>query len=165
VTTFVSELSPGALWRHFDRLMEIPRGSKSEAAARAYVLDSAAARGLEARLDAGGNVIVRRRASPGLEAAPSVVLQAHLDMVQEKNAGTRHDFSTDAIRPVLDGEWLKADGTTLGADNGIGVAAMLALMDDEALRHGPLEFLFTVDEETGLTGQSNWKRGFWNRAC
>lgn len=159
MATFVSELSPVVLWRHFDRLLEIPRGSKAEDAARDYVLETAAARGLQARLDAGGNVLVRRPAAGGREGGPSVVLQAHLDMVQEKNSGTRHDFATDPIRPELDGEWLKADGTTLGADNGIGVAAMLALMEEDDFAHGPLEFLFTVDEETGLTGARELEGG------
>ncbi len=150
--TFVSELSPQSLWQHFDQLLTIPRGSKQEAAARAYVLDIAGGLSLVAVETDGGNILVRKPGTSGLESAPSVVLQAHLDMVQEKNSGTPHDFAADPIRPVRDGSWLKAEGTTLGADNGIGVAAMLALMEDDELAHGPLEFLFTVDEETGLTG-------------
>jgi len=150
--TFVSELQPHSLWRHFDRLLTIPRGSKHEAQARAYVLAVASAVGLPAIEDAAGNVLVRKPASAGRETAPSVVLQAHLDMVQEKNAGTEHDFATDPIRPIREDPWLSADGTTLGADNGIGVAAMLAIMEADELEHGPLEFLYTVDEETGLTG-------------
>lgn len=157
--TFVAELTPTALWGHFDRLLEIPRGSSAEGAVRDYVLEAAAAQGLEARVDAGGNVLVRRPASGGRDGRPAVALQAHLDMVQEKNAGTRHDFATDPIHPEQDGEWLKAAGTTLGADNGIGVAAMLALMLDDELVHPPLEFLFTVDEETGLTGAKNLEEG------
>ncbi len=150
--TFVSELSPQSLWQHFDQLLTIPRGSKEETAARAYVLDIAAGLDLVAIETNGGNVLVRKPATSGCESAPSVVLQAHLDMVQEKNSGTPHDFALDPIRPVRDGSWLVAEGTTLGADNGIGVAAMLALMADGEMVHGPLEFLFTVDEETGLTG-------------
>lgn len=150
--TFVSEFAPHSLWRHFDHLLTIPRGSKLEAAARTYVLDTAAGRSLTAIETAGGNVVVRKPGTAGRETAASVVLQAHLDMVQEKNSDTRHDFATDPIRPRRDGAWLAAEGTTLGADNGIGVAAMLALMEDDELTHGPLEFLFTVDEETGLTG-------------
>lgn len=152
MNTFVSELAPTSLWIHFDQLLRIPRGSKNEAAAREWVLEVARRGGHESVVDEGGNVLVRKSAAPGREGAPSVALQAHLDMVQEKNSGTAHDFATDPIRPLQDGPWLKADGTTLGADNGIGVAAMLALLEEDDLEHGPLEFLFTVDEETGLTG-------------
>lgn len=150
--TFVSELTPTDLWSHFDRLLRIPRGSKSEGAARASVRAVAERYGLDALVDDAGNLLVRKPARPGREAAPVVVLQSHLDMVQEKNADVAHDFSADPIRPVRDGDWLMADGTTLGADNGIGVAAMLALIEAEGIAHGPLELLFTVDEETGLTG-------------
>ncbi|MFQ5529126.1 MAG: M20/M25/M40 family metallo-hydrolase, partial [Gemmatimonadota bacterium] len=150
--TFVSDLRPQSLWRHFDRLLTIPRGSKHEAEARAYVIAAAATAGLDAIEDTVGNVLVRKPTTAGRESARSVVLQAHLDMVQEKNSGTDHDFATDPIRPVQHDPWLAAQGTTLGADNGIGVAAMLAIMEAEDLEHGPLEFLYTVDEETGLTG-------------
>lgn len=150
--TFVSELTPTAVWLHFDRLMEIPRGSRSEEAARAYVLEVAERAGLASEIDAAGNVVVRKPARPGREAAPGVILQAHLDMVQEKNSDVEHDFAVDPIRPHRDGDWLTAEGTTLGADNGIGVAAMLALLEADDVEHGPLECLFTIDEETGLTG-------------
>ena len=150
--TFVSELPPPELWRHFDQLLTIPRGSKQEEKARDYVIGVAATAGLEVIEDAGGNVLVRKRPAPGREGAPSVALQAHLDMVQEKNAHTPHDFQTDPIRPKRDDLWLSADETTLGADNGIGVAAMLAIMEKQDAAYGPVEFLFTVDEETGLTG-------------
>lgn len=150
--TFVSELSPSAVWSHFDGLLRIPRGSGSEDAAREHVRDVAGRRGLETLIDEAGNLLVRKPATAGRETAPAVVLQAHLDMVQEKNADVVHDFATDPIRPVRDGDWLSADGTTLGADNGLGVAAMLALIEDGDVAHGPLELLFTVDEETGLTG-------------
>lgn len=153
--TFVSDLAPTAIWSHFDRLMEIPRGSKSEDAARAYVLEVADRAGLEAIVDGAGNAVVRKPASAGLDQAPGLILQAHLDMVQEKNSDVEHDFATEPIRPVRDGDWLTADGTTLGADNGVGVAAMLALMEAHDVSHGPLEFLFTIDEETGLTGAKN----------
>lgn len=148
----LSALSPELLWAHFARLMEIPRGSGSESEAREHVLAVAGQAGHVAAADAAGNVVVRKPASAGREAAPVVALQAHLDMVQEKNAGVDHDFHRDPIRPVVEGDWLKADGTTLGADNGIGVAAMLAILEDDDLVHGPLELLFTVNEETGLTG-------------
>ena len=150
--SFISEWEPHALWRHFDEILKIPRASKDEGRIREYVVAAAEGNGLEYEVDGRGNVVVRKPASPGHEEADGVILQAHLDMVQEKNAAAKHDFSRDPITPVRDGEYLKADGTTLGSDNGIGVAAMLALMEDRELRHGPLEFLFTVDEETGLTG-------------
>jgi dipeptidase D len=150
--TFVSDLEPRPLWQHFDAILAIPRPSKHEERARRYVLEQAEGRGLRWRQDATGNVVVEKPASPGKEGAPIVVLQGHLDMVTEKNSGTVHDFDCDPIVPRREGDWVKATGTTLGADNGIGAAAMLAVMTAEDLVHGPLELLFTVDEETGLTG-------------
>ncbi|NJD20208.1 MAG: aminoacyl-histidine dipeptidase [Gemmatimonadetes bacterium] len=150
--TFVSDLEPKPLWRHFDQILTIPRGSREEAKMRAHVVGGATRNGLEHRVDATGNVVVRKPASPGRENAPAVILQAHLDMVNEKNSDVAFDFTKDAIRPLRDGEYLTADGTTLGSDNGVGVAAMLAVMEDTDLVHGPLELLFTIDEETGLTG-------------
>ncbi|MDX1748519.1 MAG: hypothetical protein R3324_21510, partial [Halobacteriales archaeon] len=143
--TFVSDLSPGALWTHFDRLLAIPRGSGEEEAVRAYVGGIAEGRGLPCEEDGAGNLLMRKPGTAGREGAPVVVLQAHLDMVQEKNADVDHDFTVDPIVPVRDGDWLKARGTTLGADNGIGVASMLALIEDDQAAHGPLELLFTVD--------------------
>ena len=150
--TFVSDLEPTALWTYFDQILTIPRASKEEDRIRDWVLGIADRLGLEHQVDGTGNVVVRKPASPGREGAATTILQAHLDMVTEKNSDVDFDFATDAIRPVLDGEHLTADGTTLGSDNGIGVAAMLAVMEADDLDHGPLEFLFTVDEETGLTG-------------
>lgn len=153
--SFVAELEPQALWKHFDALLAIPRPSKQEERARRYVLELAQRRGFRHREDATGNLVVEKPASPGKEGAPIVVLQGHLDMVTEKNSGTVHDFERDPIVPRRDGDWLKATGTTLGADNGIGAAALLAIMEAteaDDLVHGPLELLFTVDEETGLTG-------------
>jgi dipeptidase D len=150
--TFVSDLEPCPLWQHFDAILAIPRPSKQEERARRYVVDEAEKRGLRWRQDATGNVVVEKPASPGREGAPIVVLQGHLDMVTEKNSGTVHDFDRDPIVPRREGDWVKATGTTLGADNGIGAAAMLAVMTSDDLVHGPLELLFTVDEETGLTG-------------
>ena len=152
-------LEPQALWRHFAALSAIPRASGKEAAARAYVLAQAARLQLEATSDAVGNVVVRKPARPGREAAPPVVLQGHLDMVCEKNEGTVHDFDRDPIQLVREGEWLRAAGTTLGADNGAGVAAGLAVMESDSIAHGPLEFLFTIDEETGLTGAAEFPAG------
>jgi dipeptidase D len=150
--TFVSELDPQPLWGHFDRILEIPRGSKEEDRMRAYVLEVAERSGQEHQVDGAGNVVVRKPGAPGREDAPITILQSHLDMVNEKNSDVRHDFTRDAIQPQKDGEWLKAKGTTLGSDNGIGVAAMLALMEADDVDHGPLELLFTIDEESGLTG-------------
>jgi dipeptidase D len=150
--TFVSDLAPRQLWKHFDAILAIPRPSGEEEAARQYVLGLAERKGLPVRQDSYGNFVVSKPASPGHEGAPIVVLQGHLDMVTEKNSDVQHDFSRDPIVPRRDGEWLKATGTTLGADNGIGAAAMLALLEADDLVHGPLELLFTVEEETGLIG-------------
>jgi dipeptidase D len=150
--TFVSDLDPKPLWTHFDEILTIPRGSKEEEKMRAFVVGVAERLGLEHRVDATGNVVVKKAGTAGKESAPATTLQAHLDMVNEKNSDVDFDFAKDAIRPVLEGEYLTADGTTLGSDNGIGVATMLAIMEATDLVHGPLEFLFTIDEETGLTG-------------
>ena len=130
MTTFVSELEPRDLWSHFDRILTIPRGSGQERQMAAYVLDLARRLGQGADQDGTGNVVVRKPATGGRSSAPVTVLQSHLDMVNEKNSDVEHDFSTDPIRPRRDGDYLKATGTTLGSDNGIGVAACLALMED-----------------------------------
>jgi dipeptidase D len=153
--TFVADLAPQALWKHFDQILTIPRGSKNEAAMRRYVLGIAERKGLRTRTDAAGNAVVYKPASPGKEGAPTVVLQSHLDMVNEKNSDVVHDFTRDPLVPRREGDYVKATGTTLGADNGIGVSAMLAVLEADDLAHGPLELLFTIDEETGLTGASD----------
>src|ERR1039458_9722799 len=127
--TAVSNLEPKSLWKHFEALSAIPRASQKEAAARNYVLGVAARLGLEATVDAVGNVVVRKAAAPGREKAVMAAHQGDLEMVCEQNEGGAHNFDTDPIRLVSDGEWLKADGTTLGADNGVGVAAALAVME------------------------------------
>ncbi len=145
-------LQPANVWKYFGEISRIPRGSKNEQAAAAYVLETARRLGCEAKQDEAGNVLAKKPAGPGREGAKSVCLQGHLDMVCEKNAGTTHDFTKDPIRLVRKGDVLMADGTTLGADNGIAVATMLALLEDRSLPLGPIECLFTVDEETGLTG-------------
>ena len=152
-------LEPKSIWKHFDRIAAIPRASTKEAAIRQYVLDEAARLGLRATQDAAGNVVVSKPAYPGRESATPALLQGHLDMVCEKNEGTPFNFDTDGIRIVRDGDWLKADGTTLGSDNGVGVAAALAVMESTAINHGPLEFVFTIDEESGLTGASEFPGG------
>lgn len=149
--SFVAELEPKELWRHFDKILTIPRGSKSEQAMRDHVISLAQAQGLEHRVDAAGNLVIRK---PGTAGGDTVILQSHLDMVNEKNSDVQHDFDRDAIKPRQEGDYLYATGTTLGADNGIGVAAMLALLESNTAKHPPLELLFTIDEETGLTGAS-----------
>jgi dipeptidase D len=150
--TFISKLEPAALWSHFDQILKIPRGSKKEDKIRQFLIDQAEAQELEYKVDPTGNVVVSKPASPGKEGCPITILQSHMDMVQEKNSDVSHDFETDRIRARFDGVHITATGTTLGADNGIGIAAMLAVMESTDLIHGPMEFLFTVDEETGLTG-------------
>ena len=148
----LTHLQPAPVWRFFGEIMQIPRPSKHEERISAYLQEFGHSRGLETLSDELGNVLIRKPASKGYEQSPRVCLQAHMDMVCEKNGDKVFDFMTDAIEPVLDGEWLTANGTTLGADDGIGVAAILAILDDDTVEHGPLEALFTVDEETGLTG-------------
>lgn len=153
-------LEPAALWRHFGELSKIPRPSKHEGRVLDWLKRFADERGLEWQQDAVGNIVIRRPGSGGGEAAPPVIVQGHIDMVCEKNADTQHDFMQDAIRLVRKGDWIAADGTTLGADNGIGVCAALALLElppSETLP--PLECLFTIDEETGLTGAFNLDGG------
>lgn len=152
-------LEPNTLWKHFDAISGIPRASSKEAAVREYVLEQATRLGLEAVCDKVGNVVIRKQARPGREDASIVLLQGHLDMVCEKNEATPHNFDVDGIRILRDGDWLKADGTTLGSDNGVGVAAALAVMESEDIAHGPMEFVFTIDEETGLTGASEFPAG------
>ncbi|MBT9498772.1 MAG: aminoacyl-histidine dipeptidase [Zoogloea sp.] len=157
-----ASLTPAAVWAHFATLCHIPRPSKAEDALRDHLLDRALSRGLDATVDGAGNLIIRKPASPGHESAPGVVLQAHLDMVCQANADTPHDFTRDPIRPVLQGGWLVAEGTTLGADNGIGVALILAALEDPELVHGPLEALLTVDEEAGMGGAQGLASGVLN---
>ena len=147
------------MWKHFAALSAIPRASEKEEAARRYVLDLAARLQLESVEDAAGNIVVRKPARPGREGAIPTAIQGHLDMVCEKNEGTAHNFDTDPIHWVLDGDWLKADGTTLGADNGVGASAALAVMESTDVAHGPLELVFTVNEENGLTGVSKFPAG------
>jgi dipeptidase D len=148
----IEDLKPSALWKHFAAILTIPHGSGNEKALGDYILSVAKANGLAAQRDKVGNVVVAKKASPGHEQAVGVVLQGHLDMVPEKNSDVIHDFLKDPIKAEVKGEWVQAVGTTLGADNGIGLSAALAVLEDRSLIHGPLEGLFTVDEETGLTG-------------
>ena len=159
----IQELEPRAVWQYFHQITQVPRPSAQEEKIQQYILDEAARLGLPAERDAGGNIRVRKAASAGRENEPGVILQAHLDMVAQKNRDTVHDFSKDPIRTVIDGDWVRADGTTLGADNGIGVAMVLAILADKNLSHPPLEALFTASEEIGLIGasavQPNWLNG------
>ncbi len=159
----LSSLEPRRLWGYFLELSRIPRGSKNEAAAARWAAEQAMGLGLEVEGDAAGNVLVRKPATPGKEGRPGVALQAHLDMVCEKNEGTAHDFARDAIQVMRDGDVLRARGTTLGADNGVGVSAALAVLAAKDLAHPALEVLLTIDEETGLTG-ANAVRPLWLRS-
>jgi dipeptidase D len=156
----LTELKPSHLWKHFAKIVTIPHCSGNEKPFGDYVISFAQSVKLPAQRDKVGNVLVSKPATPGHENAPGVILQGHLDMVCEKNSDVLHDFTKDPIQPEIKGEWVQAKGTTLGADNGIGVAACLAVMEDGSLIHGPLEFLFTVDEETGLTGANRIQKGF-----
>jgi len=156
----LNNLKPERVWHYFGEIMQIPRPSKHEEKISAYLVEWGKQHGLETHSDKLGNVLIRKPATKGYEKSPMVCLQAHMDMVCEKNSDKKFDFMTDAIQPVLDGEWLTADGTTLGADDGIGVAAILAILEDKTIQHPALEALITVDEETGLTGAAglskNW---------
>lgn len=155
----LESLEPKTIWSYFLGLSKIPRGSKNEAAAAAWVADQAKALGCEVERDEVGNVIIRKKATPGKEGRPTTCLQAHVDMVCEQNEGTGHDFLRDPIKVWKDGDLLRATGTTLGADNGIGVGAALAVLASKDIAHGPLEVLITIDEETGLTGANGLQPG------
>ena len=138
-------LKPTALFGYFEEICGIPRPSKHEEKMTAYLKAFGESRGLATKVDEAGNVVISKPATSGMENRKTIILQSHMDMVCESNKGVDHDFLTDPIRLVVDGEWLKADGTTLGADNGIGVAAALAVLTDDTIKHGPIECVFTVD--------------------
>ncbi len=159
MNALLESLEPQTIWSYFLALSKIPRGSKNEAEAAAWVADQARALGCEVERDEIGNVIIRKRATAGKEDRPTICLQAHVDMVCEKNEGTNHDFTKDPIQVWKDGDLLRAKGTTLGADNGIGVAAALAVLASHDIAHGPIEALITIDEETGLTGANGLQPG------
>ena len=154
------DLKPAALFQYFEEICQVPRPSKREEKIIAYLKAFGEKHQLETKIDEAGNVLIKKPATKGMEDCKTVVLQSHIDMVCEKNNDVEHDFLTDPIQTVIDGEWLRAKGTTLGADNGIGVATQLAVLTDDTLKHGPIECLFTVDEETGLTGAFALKEGF-----
>ena len=155
-------MQPASVFHFFEEICQVPRPSKKEGKIRQYLTDFAQSHKLEYKVDEAGNVLIRKAASRGKENLKTVVLQSHMDMVCEKNGDVAHNFETDPIETYIDGEWLRAKGTTLGADNGIGMAAELAVLAAEDIEHGPIECLFTVDEETGLTGAFALKEGFMN---
>ncbi|MCE8164926.1 aminoacyl-histidine dipeptidase [Porphyromonas gingivalis] len=158
----ITDLKPTKVWKFFHEITQVPRPSKKEEKILAYLVKFAEDRNLKYRTDEVGNLVIEKPATPGYEHLETVILQSHMDMVCEKNADKVHDFENDPIRTIIDGEWLHADGTTLGADNGIGCAAELAILDSDDIEHGPIECLFTMDEETGMTGAMNLKPGFFN---
>lgn len=161
--TVLGHLKPELVWNHFEEICKYPRPSKKEEKIAAYVVSVGKRLGLQTEKDKFGNILIRKPATPGYENRKTVVMQGHIDMVCEKNRDVEHDFDNDPIYPYIDGDWVKAKGTTLGADNGIGVATALAVLEAKDIEHGPIECLFTLDEETGLTGASSLKKG-WLKA-
>jgi len=156
----LQDLKPKEVWQFFGEICQVPRPSKKEEKIIAYLMDFGKKHKLETATDAAGNVIIRKPATKGYEKAKSVVLQSHMDMVCEKNSEKIHDFNTDPIQTIVNGDWVSANGTTLGADDGIGMAAQLAILSSKTIEHPELECLFTVDEETGLTGAFALEPGF-----
>jgi len=159
----LGNLEPKLVWHHFEEICKYPRPSKKEEKIAAYVISVGERLGLQTEKDKFGNILIRKPATKGKENIKTVVLQSHIDMVCEKNSDVEHDFDNDPIEPFVDGDWVKAKGTTLGADNGIGMAAALAVLESTDIEHGPIEALFTLDEETGLTGANKLKKG-WLKA-
>jgi dipeptidase D len=158
----VRALEPKSLWNHFSDLNEVPRPSKKEERVIQFMKEFGEGLGLDTMVDHIGNVIIRKPATAGLEGRTPIIMQSHLDMVTQKNSDTDFDFDTQGIKMLIDNDWVKADGTTLGADNGIGVAAIMAVLSSDSIAHPPLEALFTIDEETGMTGAMNLKGGVLN---
>lgn len=156
----IKNLAPELVWNIFDQITKVPRPSKKEEKIRQWLVDFAKQHNIECHLDATGNILMRKPATPGYEDHQTIVMQGHIDMVCEKNSDVDHDFENDPIETIIDGDWVKANGTTLGADNGVGVALSLACLIDDSFQHGPLEALFTYDEETGLTGANAIEEGF-----
>lgn len=156
----LEKLSPQPLWNYFEDICQVPRPSKKEEKIIRFLMEFAEKHGLEALQDKIGNVLICKQGTPGRENDPIVVLQSHIDMVCEKNSDTEHDFENDAIKPFIDDGWVRAEGTTLGSDDGIGMAAQMAVLTATDLSHGPIECLFTVDEETGLSGAFALQPGF-----
>ncbi|NCB06815.1 MAG: aminoacyl-histidine dipeptidase [Bacteroidia bacterium] len=160
--TLVKNIQPAEIWGVFDQMLQIPRPSGHEDKIQDWAFNFGKKLGLETLKDEAGNIIIRKPATPGMENRKGVVMQGHLDMVPQKNSDKKHDFTMDPIEAVIDGEWVKANGTTLGADNGIGVSAALAVLTSKTLKHGPLEVLLTATEETGMDGAEGLKAGVLN---
>ncbi len=157
--TNISKLEPKELWSNFYKLTQIPRPSKNEELVIDFAKKFGENLGLKTMVDEVGNVIIKKPATKGMENCKGIVLQAHLDMVPQKNSDKQHDFKKDPIEAYIDGEWVTANGTTLGADNGIGAAAIMTVLESDNIKHGPIEALFTIDEETGMTGAFGLKGG------
>ena len=155
----IKDLQPKVVWDNFYGLTRVPRPSKHEEKVIEYLLEWGKNHGIQAEKDAAGNVIMRAPATPGMEKRRGVILQGHMDMVPQKTGDSKHDFLTDPITTLVEGDWLTADRTTLGADNGIGVALALSVLEDKGVKHGPVEVLVTRDEETGMTGANGLKPG------
>ena len=147
----IKDLQPSAVWQNFYKLTQVPRPSNHEEKAREFMMNWAKENNIEAFMDEAGNIIMRKPATPGMENCKGVILQGHLDMVPQKNEETVHDFENDPIQAYVDGEWVRAKGTTLGADNGMGVAAGMAILTSTDIPHGPVEVLITATEETGIS--------------
>ena len=156
----IKDLEPTLIWNYFYDITQIPRPSKKEEKILKYLLEFGEKHGLDTKQDKAGNILITKPATPGKENLPTEILQSHVDMVCEKNSDIEHNFDTDPIKTIIDGDWVKADGTTLGADNGIGVAAQLAILASDNLSHGKIEAFFTVDEETGLSGAASLENDF-----
>lgn len=148
----ITQLEPAGIWKNFAALNAVPRPSKKEEKVIAFIEAFGKQLGLPTTKDSAGNVIIKKPATPGMENRKTIVLQSHLDMVHQKNADTKFDFNTEGIKMLVDGDWVKADGTTLGADNGIGVASIMTILESKEIAHPAIEALFTIDEETGMTG-------------
>ena len=155
----IKNLNPECIWRNFYRLTQVPRPSGHLEKIQQFLLDFAKEAGVEAFKDPADNIVMRKPATAGMENRKGVILQAHMDMVPQKTPESKHNFETDPIQPWIDGEWVKATGTTLGADNGLGVAAIMAIMEDKTLKHGPIDALITADEETGMFGANALPKG------
>ncbi len=155
----IKNLKPECIWRNFYSLTQVPRPSGHLEKIQQFLLDFGQQAGVEAFKDPAGNIVFRKAATPGYEHKKGIILQAHMDMVPQKTPESEHNFETDPIQPWIDGEWVKAKGTTLGADNGLGVAAIMAIMEDKALKHGPIDALITRDEETGMYGANELPEG------
>lgn len=155
----IKNLKPECIWRNFDALTQVPRPSGHLEKVQQFLLDFAKNTGVEAFKDEAGNIVMRKPATPGMENRKTVILQAHMDMVPQKEKTSTHNFETDPIQTYIDGEWVRAKGTTLGADDGLGVAAIMAVMEAKDLKHGPIEALITADEETGMYGANGLPGG------